>query len=279
VKPHQLKALEGYRRSAPVHRGNGAEDQLQLDTYGAVLVSAVVLAEHGGRIGRSEQNRLHGFAEVVRQEWTLPDNGLWEMRGGRKHYTYSKLMCWAALDAIVRLRECGALAGDVERYARDREVIRGTILTEAWSKSRQAFTGAFGHEFLDASLLLMPRLGFIPADDPRMIATFDAIESSLGRWPRLRRYRDGLDGFSSKEGAFTACGFWAADYLARRGDADGARRRIAAMVETGNDLRLFSEESDPESGEQLGNFPQGLSHAALIGAVLALREAEQVAAS
>jgi GH15 family glucan-1,4-alpha-glucosidase len=112
-----------------------------------------------------------------------------------------------------------------------------------------------------------------------MIATFDAIESSLGRWPRLRRYRDGLDGFSSKEGAFTACGFWAADYLARRGDADGARRRIAAMVETGNDLRLFSEESDPESGEQLGNFPQGLSHAALIGAVLALREAEQVAAS
>ena len=275
VASHQIKTLEGYRRSAPVHRGNGAESQLQLDTYGEMLVCGRILVDHGGHIGRSEQSRLRGFADVVRREWTLPDNGLWEMRGGRKHFTYSKLMCWAALDAIVRLCECGVIEADAGPYAQDRDVIRDTILKEAWNAERKAFTGAFGYDFLDASLLLMPRLGFIEADDPRMVSTFEAIDNSLGRGARLRRYREGLDGFSSTEGTFTACGFWAADYLARRGDTDAARSRIAAMIATANDLLLLSEEGDPENGEQLGNFPQGLSHGALIGAVLALREAEK----
>jgi GH15 family glucan-1,4-alpha-glucosidase len=277
--PHQVKSLEGYRRSGPVHRGNDAVKQFQLDAYGAVLVCALILAEHGGDIGRAEQRRLRGFADATRQDWTLPDNGLWEMRGPRRHHTYSKLMCWAALDAMVRLCERGAVDADAADYAGDRDLIRDTILRQAWNAERGAFTGAFGHDYLDASLLLMPRLGFLPAHDPRMVSTFDAVEHSLGRGAQLRRYRPGLDGFDSTEGTFTACGFWAADYLARRGDVAAARRRIADLLAHANDLGLMAEELDPDRGEQLGNFPQALSHTAFIEAALALQEAERNAAT
>ena len=274
VESHQIKSLEGYRRSAPVHRGNGATGQLQLDAYGAVLKCALVLAEHGGDIGKSEQRRLRGFADVVRGEWTLPDNGLWEMRGGRKHNTYSKVMCWGALDAMVQLCERGSIDADAAVYARDRDVVRDAVLRQAWNGERRTFTGAFGHDFLDASVLLMPRLGFLAADDPRMVSTFEAIERSLGHGAQLRRYPKKLDGFDHPEGTFTACGYWAADYLARRGDSDAARRRIGDLLAFANDLQLMSEEIDPENGEQLGNFPQGLSHAGFLGAVFALNEAE-----
>jgi GH15 family glucan-1,4-alpha-glucosidase len=277
--PHEIKTFEGYRRSGPVHRGNGAVKQFQLDTYGAVLVCARILAEHGGDIGHAEQRRLRGFADAARQDWTLPDNGLWEMRGPRRHHTYSKLMCWAALDAMVRLCERGAIDADADDYARERELIRETILRQAWNAERGAFVGALGHDYLDASLLLMPRLGFLPAHDPRMVSTFDAIERSLGHGAQLRRYRPGLDGFASTEGTFTPCGFWAADYLARRGDIGAARRRIADLLAHANDLQLMAEELDPDSGEQLGNFPQALTHAAFIEAALALQQAEQKAAT
>ena len=273
VASHQIKSLEGYRRSAPVHRGNGATRQLQLDAYGAVLKCALVLAEHGGDIGKSEQARLRGFADVVRSEWTLPDNGLWEMRGGRKHNTYSKVMCWGALDAMVRLCERGSIDADAAVYARDRDVVREVVLGQAWNSERRAFTGAFGHDFLDASVLLMPRLGFLAAGDPRMVSTFDAIERSLGHGAQLRRYPKKLDGFDRPEGTFTACGYWAADYLARRGDTDAARRRIGELLTFANDVHLMSEEIDPDNGEQLGNLPQGLSHAGFLGAVFALNEA------
>jgi GH15 family glucan-1,4-alpha-glucosidase len=276
--PQEVKSLEGYRGSGPVHRGNGAVKQFQLDAHGAVLVCALILAEHGGEIGRAEQRRLRGFAEAIRQDWTLPDNGLWEMRGPRKHHTYSKVMCWAALDAMVRLCERGAVDADAAQYTADRDLIRDTILRQSWNAERGAFIGAFGHDYLDASLLLMPRLGFLPADDPRMVSTFDAIERSLGHGAQLHRYRNGIDGFSRNEGTFTACGFWAADYLARRGDVGAARRRIADLLGHANDLQLMAEELDPESGEQLGNFPQGLSHTAFIEAVLALQQAERKAA-
>ncbi len=275
VGQQKIQTLEGYRRSAPVHRGNGAEQQLQLDAYGSMLSCALILVEHGGQLGASEQKRLQGFADVVRREWTLPDNGLWEMPGGRKHNTYSKVMCWAALDAMVKLCHGGAMDKDPAPYERERAAIRRAVLEHGWSEQRGAFTGAFGHDFLDASLLLMPRLGIVAADDPRMVATFEAIERELGHEAQLRRYRDGLDGFASKEGTFTACGFWAADYLARRGDPQAAERRIAALLEHANDLLLMSEEVDPESGAQLGNFPQGFSHAGMVGAALALRAAGQ----
>lgn len=273
VSEKTIESLEGYRRSAPVNLGNGAESQLQLDAYGAMLTSALIYVEHGQTLGAAEQSRLKGFGDVVRRDWTLPDNGLWEMRGGRKHNTYSKVMCWAALDALVKLCQRGAVRADPEPYAREREAIHDAVLTRGWSKTRGAFTGAFGHDFLDASLLLMPRLGIIPADDPRMVATFEAIDAELGHGAQVRRYRDGIDGFSSTEGTFTACGFWAADYLARRGDTKAAKERIEALIGLANDLLLMSEEVDPETSALLGNFPQGFSHAGLVGAALALAQA------
>jgi GH15 family glucan-1,4-alpha-glucosidase len=275
VSERTIQSLEGYRRSAPVNFGNGAESQLQLDAYGAMLTSALIYVDHGQQLGRSEQARLKGFADVVRRDWTLPDNGLWEMRGGRKHNTYSKVMCWAALDAMVKLCERGALRADPQPYVRERDTIREAVLSRAWNADRKAFTGAFGYDFLDASLLLMPRLGIIAADDPRMTATFAAIDDELGHGAQIRRYRDGIDGFSSIEGTFTACGFWAVDYLARRGDLEAARNRMEALLRLANDLALMSEEVDPQTGALLGNFPQGFSHAGLVGAALALAEAEQ----
>jgi len=273
VSEKTIESLEGYRRSAPVNLGNGAESQLQLDAYGAMLTSALIYVEHGQTLGAAEQSRLKGFGDVVRSDWTLPDNGLWEMRGGRKHNTYSKVMCWAALDALVKLCQRGAVRADPEPYAREREAIHDAVLTRGWNETRGAFTGAFGHDFLDASLLLMPRLGIIPADDPRMVATFEAIDEELGHGAQVRRYRDGIDGFSSTEGTFTACGFWAADYLARRGDTKAAKERIEALIGLANDLLLMSEEVDPHTGALLGNFPQGFSHAGLVGAALALGQA------
>jgi GH15 family glucan-1,4-alpha-glucosidase len=271
-----IESLEGYCRSAPVNLGNPAETQLQLDAYGSMLTSALIFVEHGGRLGATERRRLRGFADVVRRDWTLPDNGLWEMPGGRKHNTYSKVMCWAALDAMVKLCQSGAVDAECAPYAREREAVREVVLERSWSEERGAFVGAFGHDFLDASLLLMPRLGIIPADDPRMVATFDAIERELGHGAQLRRYRDGLDSLASTEGTFTACGFWAADYLARRGDTHAAAKRIAELIDLSNDLLLMSEEIDPDTGAQLGNFPQGFSHAGLVGAALALRDAQRV---
>ena len=273
VSERMIESLEGYRGSAPVNLGNGAQSQLQLDAYGAMLTSALIYVEHGQTLGVAAQNRLKGFGDVVRREWTLPDNGLWEMRGGRRHNTYSKVMCWAALDALVKLCERGAVRADPAPYALERNTIRHVVLTRGWSETRGAFTGAFGRELLDASLLLMPRLGIIPADDWRMVATFEAIDRELGHGAQIRRYRDGTDGFPSTEGTFTACGFWAADYLARRGDTEAARSRIQALIELSNDLLLMSEEVDPKTDELLGNFPQGFSHAGLVGAALALSQA------
>ncbi|MBL8661047.1 MAG: glycoside hydrolase family 15 protein [Rhodospirillales bacterium] len=273
VREREIRSLEGYRRSSPVNLGNGAESQLQLDAYGAILTSALIYADHGERLGRSEQGRLRGFADVVRSQWTLPDNGLWEMRGGRKHNTYSKVMCWAALDAVVKLCERGALSADPAPYVSERDAIRTAVMSQGWNAKRGAFTGAFGHDFLDASVLLMPRLGIIAADDPRMVATFTVIDEELGHGAQLRRYSKGVDGFQSTEGTFTACGFWAVDYLARRGDVEAAYRRMEALVSLTNDLLLLSEEIDPETGDFLGNFPQGFSHTGLVGAALALNQA------
>lgn len=275
VKEHEVETLEGYKRSAPVNRGNGAQGQLQLDAYGEMLRSGLIYVEEGGELGWDEQKRLTDFARAAREDWTKPDNGLWEMRGGRRHITYSKVQCFAAFDTMVRLIELGAIKDDPEPWERERELVRDRVMQLGWNDDRQAFTGAFGYDFLDASLLLMPRLGIIEADDPRMVSTFEAIDRELGHGAQLRRYRDGIDGFDSREGTFTACGFWAVDYLARRGDIEAAEQRMDELIGHANDLGLMSEELDPETGELLGNFPQGFSHAGLVGAAIAILEANR----
>ncbi len=273
-----IGTLEGYRGSAPVLRGNIAEQQLQLDAYGSVMTASLVFCQHGGTLGASERRRLTGMADVVIRKWSLPDDGLWEMPGPRVHNTYSKVMCWAALDAFVALCDRGQIDCDPERYRRERARIRQNVLDRAWNPRRGAFTGAYGHDWLDASLALMPRLGIVAADDPRMVATMERIDAELGRGAQLFRYAEGVDGIGSREGTFTACGFWAADCLARRGDLDAAEARIGALVGAANDLGLMSEELDPETGALLGNFPQAFSHAGLIGAALMLDAARREAA-
>lgn len=270
-----VKSLEGYRGSAPVLRGNAAETQLQLDAYGSVMTAVAGYCRHGGRIGPSESRRLRRMADVVIRAWSLPDDGLWEMPGPRVHNTYSKVLCWAALDAFAALCRDGHVRADPAPYERERERIRESVLDRGWNEGRGAFTGAYGRDWLDASLVLMPRFGIVAADDPKMVSTFERIEAELGHGAQLRRYRDGLDGMPSTEGTFTACGFWAADCLARRGDLDAAEERIGALYDCANDLGLMAEELDPETGAQLGNFPQGFSHAGLIGAATALRDARR----
>ncbi len=271
----QVQTLEGYRGSAPVLVGNAAQTQLQLDAYGSVMTAAAAYCHHGGRLGASEQRRLRRMADVVIDAWSLPDDGLWEMPGPRVHNTYSKMMCWAALEAFVTLCREGHVAAKTASYEKERDRIRESVLERGWSESRQAFTGAYGRDWLDASLTLMPRFGIVAADDPRMVATFERLDAELGHGAQMRRYAHGVDGMGSTEGTFTACGFWAADCLARRGDLEAAEARIAELFGLANDLGLMAEELDPATGAQLGNFPQGFSHAGLIGAVMALDQARR----
>lgn len=268
-------ALEGWRGSGPVRTGNGAQGQLQLDVYGEIANSALLYVKAGGTLDFAQRRRLAKFADVVCESWTLPDNGMWEMRDERRHHTYSKAMCWAALDSVLQLCAMGHLRLDTARLERERAAIRTNILTHGRSATQPTLSGAYGHDYMDASLLLLPRLGLIAADDPLMVATFERIDRDLGHGAQIRRYPDGMDGFASTEGTFTACGFWAADYLARRGDTQGARDRIAELLNNANDLGLMSEETDPDTGDMLGNFPQAFSHAGLIQAAATLARQEQ----
>ncbi len=267
--------LEGYMGSAPVRVGNGAASQTQLDVYGAVIEAAHDYVERGGRLDGQERKLLLGMGEVVIGEWRKPDAGIWEIRGGPLHNTYSKAQCWAALDRLIRMIDGGYLQGPRQRLEEERDRIRASVMTEGWNEALQRFDGAYGRNFVDASTLLMPRLGIIDADDPKMRKTFDTIQREIGRDELLLRYNEGVDGFASNEGAFVVCSFWAIDHLARRGDIDEAKRRFEAMLARGNDLGLYAEEIDLDSGEMLGNFPQAYSHAGLIGAAMTIKAAER----
>jgi GH15 family glucan-1,4-alpha-glucosidase len=270
-----LPQFEGYRGSGPVRVGNAANHQLQLDVYGSVVLAAHQFVTAGGTLDQAEKRELCAFGEQVCASWRQPDNGIWEMRGPRKHMTYSKVMCWAALDRLLDLHRQGILVVPEERFRKEAEALQDAVLGNAWNERLEAFSGAFGHDFLDASVLLMPALGIIDADDPRMRRTFERMSERLETGGLWYRYETHADGWHSREGAFLACSFWAVEYLARRGDVDEARRRLEALLRRGSDVGLYAEEFDPEAGHALGNFPQALSHVGLINAVLTLKGAEQ----
>ncbi|WP_168176783.1 glycoside hydrolase family 15 protein [Thioclava sp. F36-7] len=273
VSLHKLQTVEGYRHSAPVQFGNGAATQLQLDAYGSMIMAARAYVEAGGELHPGEGIRLANFADVVVSQWTRPDNGIWEMPDPRRHHTYSKAMCWGALNAVIALVERGVIDADTKLWKAERAAIEALIREEAWNEKIGAFTGAIGEDWLDASVLLMPRIGVIAADDPKMAATYTAIRERLGSGVHLRRYDLREDGLPGVEGYFNACGFWAADYLVRAGRLDDAKTQIKGMLKATTDLGLMAEEHDPETGAQLGNFPQGLSHAGMIAAITAYRSA------
>ena len=289
----ELPRLEGWRGSGPVRVGNGAWNQRQLDVYGELLSAVYRLSDHlfdaSGRVGPSAAPDKWGappdlatvtrhffvkLADTAAVRWQEKDQGIWEIRGDPRDFLYSKLMCWVALDRAVALADQLDASDRVDAWKQTQDQIREAILTKGWSDRANAFTQSFGSDELDASTLMLSLVGFLPADDPKVLATINATEDRLTDERGLvyrYRSRDGLEG---EEGTFLLCTFWLAQALARAGQTDRARtvfERAAAFV---NDVGLLSEEVDPVGEELLGNFPQAFSHIGLVNAAWAISETE-----
>ncbi|MFJ9871186.1 glycoside hydrolase family 15 protein [Streptomyces sp. NPDC101165] len=274
-----LPHLRGWRDSRPVRVGNGAWSQQQIDVYGELLDAAHRLADQLQRIDDDTRRFLIACADTAAARWTEKDQGIWEVRGEPRHFLYSKVMCWTALDRAISLADrLDAPADKVVAWRRTCEEIHDTVLREGWSEAAGAFTQYFGSTALDASNLMMPIVGFLPADDPRMVATIDATAERLTDGAGLvYRYRTegGVDGLAGEEGTFLLCTFWLAQAMALAGQterASGVFERAAAYI---NDVGLLAEEVDPATGELLGNFPQAFSHIGLVNAAWAISQARR----
>ena len=267
-----LSHLGGWRASQPVRIGNGAWEQRQLDVYGELLSAAHRLRDQLSELDETTRHFLVEVADAAAAHWQEPDQGIWEVRGGPRDFLYSKLMCWVALDRAIALTEVLAAQDRVETWTAVREQIRDAILKRGWSQKTGAFTQAFGSDDLDASALMMPIVGFMPATDPRMRATIDAIARHLTDAHGLvYRYR-ASDGLAGEEGAFLLCTFWLAHALALAGEVEQARTTFECAAAYVNDVGLLAEEVDSETGELLGNFPQALSHIGLVNAAWAISQ-------
>ena len=267
----ELADLEGYRRSRPVRAGNAAHSQLQLDVYGEIMDSAHLYRRFGGKMDAEYWKYLQHVISFVLDHWQEPDDGIWESRGGRQHYVYSKVMCWVALDRAIRAATSLNLPGDLRRWRRVREEIRIEVLQKGYDAARGTFVQAFGSKALDASALLMPLVGFLPANDPRMRSTIEAIERELTTPEGLVfRYLGVDDGLGGREGAFLICSFWLVDNLVFSGQQEKGRKLFEKLRTYSNDLDLYSEEIDPRSLELLGNFPQAFTHLGLINTAFQL---------
>ncbi|HYW92649.1 MAG TPA: glycoside hydrolase family 15 protein [Gammaproteobacteria bacterium] len=266
--------LRGWRDSRPVRVGNGASGQFQLDIYGSLIDAALHYQEAGGVLTMVEAERLVAIIERVRELWRRPDDGIWEARDGPKHHTYSKTWAWVALDRGVRLARRLGLDLPWEEWAEEAEAIRRDVLANAYNEEVGAFTQYYGAEVLDAAVLVMPITGIISASDPRFRATRELIVDKLaaGPYPLLYRYDPRLasDGVGGEEGAFLLPSFWLVECLLLAGRYKEARATFEALLRHASALGLLSEEIHPETGELLGNFPQGLSHLGLINAALRL---------
>jgi len=270
----ELPHLSGWRGSRPVRVGNGAWNQRQLDVYGELLDAASRLSEQLGELDEPTYRFLVQVAETAAARWQETDQGIWEVRGGARDFLYSKLMCWVALDRAIQLAPLLRAEDRVERWSAIRDEIRQAILERGWSEKAGAFTQSFGSDELDASNLMMPIVGFLAADDPRMLATINATEERLtDRHGLVFRYL-AEDGLGGSEGTFLLCTFWLAQALAMAGEVDRARATFERAIAFVNDVGLLSEEVEDESGELLGNFPQAFSHIGLINAAWAITEAE-----
>ena len=268
----QADWLPGYENSAPVNIGNGAAGQFQLDLYGEVA-SALLRAPQAERDIRVDATALQArLVDHLCKVWQEPDEGIWETRGGRQHFVHSKVMAWVALDRAIKHYERYDGGGDVKRWRKNRDMIRDEVLEKGFSKKLNSFTQAYGSTELDASCLRIALVGFLPATDPRIIGTVEAIERQLMKDGLVQRYNtaSASDGLAGGEGAFLACSFWMASNLYlidRKADACGLFDRLLSLT---NDLGLISEEYDPVAGRMLGNFPQALSHIALVHTALTL---------
>jgi GH15 family glucan-1,4-alpha-glucosidase len=273
----ELSHLSGWRNSAPVRVGNGAWNQRQLDVYGELLDAAYRLPDQLARLTPAGRAFLADCADTAATQWMEKDQGIWEIRGEPRHFLYSKLMCWVAVDRAVQLADRLDAEDRVDRWEAARDEIGDAIRTQGWSDTAGAFTQSFGSDDLDASNLMMPIVGFIDADDPRMKATIDAIAERLTDERGLVYRYLAHDGLEGEEGTFLLCTFWLAQAQAMAGELDRARNTFERAIAFCNDLGLLAEEVDPNSGELLGNFPQAFSHIGLVNAAWAISEADRTA--
>jgi GH15 family glucan-1,4-alpha-glucosidase len=266
-----LEHFEGYRGSRPVRIGNGAADQLQLDIYGELIDSVYLYNKYGTPIYHDAWSELCRIVDWVCEHWDQTDEGIWETRGGRQHFTFSRLMSWVAVERAVRIARQRGLPADLVRWLGRRDAIYNQIMERGWNESRQAFVQHYGSDVLDASLLLMPLVKFIAPTDPRWLSTLDAISRELVADSLVYRYnaKASPDGLEGDEGTFSICSFWYVEALARAERVDEARLAFEKMLTYANHLGLYSEEIGP-TGEQLGNFPQAFTHLALISAAFNL---------
>ncbi|MQA31069.1 MAG: glycoside hydrolase family 15 protein [Luteitalea sp.] len=267
----ELPYLSGYASSRPVRVGNLAAGQLQLDTYGELVEAAFVWVSRGGELDRASKSNLVGLGRAVCSRWGMPDDGIWERRGGRRQHTHAKVMCWTALDRLLSLHESGHLRVPVSEFTRERAALRAEIEGRGYNERLASYVSVLDGEEVDASLLVLALHGYADARGARMRSTCDRIREQLGVDSLLYRYRE-HDGLPPGEGAFGICGFWEVECRALQGEDATARRQFDTLLTHANDLGLFAEEIDPVTGAALGNFPQGLTHIGLINAALSLQE-------
>jgi GH15 family glucan-1,4-alpha-glucosidase len=274
----EVRWLSGFAGSRPVRVGNGAADQFQLDVYGEVADALHKARQYGIGSEQAAWNLERALLREVAERWSEPDEGIWEVRGGRRHFTHSKVMAWVAVDRGIKAIEQFGLVAPCDELARWRAVrreIHQRVLDEGYDRERNAFTQSLGSKELDASLLLIPLVGFLPPTDERVLNTLAAIERELVTDGLVMRYSHGgaqraVDGLPPGEGAFLACSFWLADNLLLVGRADDSRRLFERLLSLRNDVGLLAEEYDPAARAMLGNFPQAFSHLGLIGTALRL---------
>jgi GH15 family glucan-1,4-alpha-glucosidase len=277
----EIGHLPGYEGSAPVRMGNAAAGQFQLDVYGEVLDALYQGCKGGLARYDSAWDLQCALLRHLEKVWVEPDAGMWEVRGAPRHFTYSKIMCWVAFDRAIRMVEGMGVPGPVARWREFRQRIHDDVCNQGVSKKRGCFVQSYGSEELDASLLLIPTTGFLPATDPRVLATVDAIQRELSVDGFVQRYRthESLDGLPPGEGVFLACSFWLVDNLRMQGRREEAQALFARLVGLANDVGLLAEEYDPNARRHLGNFPQAFSHVAMINSAMNLcdnaRPAEQ----
>jgi len=273
TKERELSRLGGYRGSSPVRIGNGAAEQVQLDVYGTVLEAIAVYARTVGRLDGDTGKEVARIADYVTKHWRDRDNGIWEIRGEPTHFTQSKALCWVALDRACELAGKGLIPDRSERWRAAADEVRAFVDEEAWDEERESYLRAPDLRELDASLLSLVILGYDDPSSARIRGTIAAVERELRHGPFVYRYR-GEDGVAGDEGAFLTCSFWLVDAHARTGRVADAHALMEELLELSNDVGLYSEEVDPRTGEFLGNFPQALTHLALVNAAVAISDAE-----
>jgi GH15 family glucan-1,4-alpha-glucosidase len=271
----EIEGFSGYRHSAPVRIGNDAADQRQLDTYGELVLAAYETSREGDPLTSDDWKPLRAIIEYVCDIWDEKDAGIWEVRGDLRHFVHSKVMCWAALDRGLAIADEENFEAPVDRWQETRGIIKCAILDRGFDDDLNSFVQSFDEtETLDATGLLIPVVGFLPFDDPRVQGTIDAIDERLATDDGLVHRYDGDDGLPGDEGAFVLCSFWLINALALSGRVEEARDRFDRILDYVSPLGLLAEEIDPETGAQLGNFPQAFSHIGLINAALYLGKAE-----